>query len=939
MADDKLHVTCDCGQTMAFRREQAGGRFRCPACKEPLDLSAALEEAAPPPRRAAPRAGAPVPGAAPKRPGSGLTARPPAGSGLGSRRRPPAEEEASEEEEAPARPAARSGARGRGGAAAPVPVPQAPVSPEAARKKKLILVGGGGGVLVLVIAVVGIMAMRGPGKPENAGKTSEGAEVWKSVSDAFRKAEKQDETPARDAEYAKAIAAVEATRTLHDYGWPDFFKGRALARMGKWDEAKTSLEAAIGKLDKAAQNYAKIERGLIASRRQLESLLRSRRFRAGGVSLAPDAAADEAGKAAVPDLKLADSTKEAAFFPASLLTLAVAEYSRLEGRPQAAIEKYDAVSSGDALKGYANAACGGLRYEAEKWEPGLEAMNAALDADHGSAFSRLSAAWGLRRRALADPANKDAAGWLDQAMEQADKAASEGHAAAPGAAACLRLDRAAMKFESGGDGKADLDAADLKAGEAISKDSADVTAQEVKAMVAYWRAILKERAGRDPRTLLNNAIAALNQLAGNDRDWPALMNRGRVNLKLARAEAARNGNAAGAYDRAAKDFEAVRGNDGPNGGTVEPVLGSATARVEKAIEDSKKGTDSTAVFDKVIKEMTAVMNSRPNLIQALEARGLAQWALSEALAKQGKSEAASKALDEALTDLDQLFSKAPSMRVGEILVDAWIAQGEANIKNDISPRGPFDNASRHIETLLKMSPGNTALQLRRGKALVRSADFALKKKEDPSIQLATAVGDFTAILNLQPDNMDALYERGRALFLLSKAEQNKGGDSRVNLGGAIKDLETLIAKDPSHKQGTYTCADAILFMGQVDDARGNDAFETLTRAVGKFEAALKLDDKNGEFWNGLGNAWLVTVTASRKRQKEYGPALEQAETAYRKALGLEYWKAGVNLGVILVYQKRYDDAAKAWNDAEPKCPDQREAIARDRAWLEDMKKK
>ena len=124
----------------------------------------------------------------------------------------------------------------------------------------------------------------------------------------------------------------------------------------------------------------------------------------------------------------------------------------------------------------------------------------------------------------------------------------------------------------------------------------------------------------------------------------------------------------------------------------------------------------------------------------------------------------------------------------------------------------------------------------------------------------------SAILGAQPDNLDALFERGRALFLLSKTEQNKGGDSRVNLGGAIKDLEALIAKDPSHKQGTYTCADAILFMGQVDDTRGNDAFETLTRAVGKFEAALKLDDKNGEFWNGLGNAWLVTVTASRTKR-------------------------------------------------------------------------
>ncbi|MCC6740966.1 MAG: hypothetical protein IT452_18145 [Planctomycetia bacterium] len=922
MAEEKLHVTCECGQSMAFRREQAGGRFRCPACKQPVELRLPEEEMEEEeaPRRPAARSGAGRRPAAPPAP---------------ARRRPGAPPEP------PHRPAARGAAPAHGRVPASMPPPAAPLSPEAARKRKLLIAGGGGGALVLTIVVVAVLALKGPGRPENAGKTSEGAEVWKSVADAFKKAERQDDAAARDAEYRKVLDAVEATRALHDFGWPDFFKGRALSRLGKDDEAKAALQAAIDKLDKGAQAYPKIERGLIVARRHLEALLRTRRFRAGGVSLAADAAADEAAKEAVADLKAADSAKETPFFPNSLLTLAVAEASRLEGRPQAAIEKYEAVSESDGLKWYASAAAGGLRYEADKWEQGLALVQAAMSGDHGTGLARLTAAWGLRRRALADAANKDAAAWLDQAVDLADRAATEGHPAGPAAAASLRLDRAARKFDGGGDGKADLDEAELKASAALSKDSADVTAQEVKAMVLFWRAVMEERAGKDPRSLLNGAIAGLGQIPAIDRDWPALLNRGRALLKLARAEARLGGAAGPVYERATRDFDAVRGNDGPGGGTVEPVLGAATARVEKGIEDAKKGTDATPVFDKVVKEMTAVMGSRPNLIQALEARGLALWAMSDALSKQGKTEAANKALDEALTDLDNLFSKAPSMRVGEILVDAWIAQGEANIRADISPRGPFDNASRHIDTLLRMSPGNLGLQTRRGKALLRSAEFALKKKEDPTNQLATAINDFSAVLKEQPDNLDMLYERGRALYLLARGEQNKGGDSRINLNNAITDLERLVSKDPSHRQGAFTCGDAVLFMGQIDDARGNDPFDTLTRAVGKMEAAVKLDERNGEYWNGLGNAWLVTVTASRKRQKEYGPALEQAERAFRKALELEYWKAGINLGIILVYQRKFDEAEKAWNDAEPKCPDQKAQIDRLRGpdFLGDMKKR
>ncbi|KAF0242769.1 MAG: hypothetical protein FD180_3754, partial [Planctomycetota bacterium] len=794
--------------------------------------------------------------------------------------------------------------------------------------------------LVIVLILVGVIAMQGPAKPENAGKTSEGAEVWKSLADAFRSADKQDEPPEREAAFKKVLDAVEGTRALHDYGWPDFFKGRALSRMGKYDEAKAAFEAALGKLDKGAQNYAKIERGLIAGRRQLESLLRTRRFRAGGVSLAPDAAAEEAGKAAIPDLKLADGMKEAAFFPSSLLALAQAEADRIDGRPSTAIGRYESAVSGQSMAGFAQAAIGGLYYEMDKWELGLKSMDAAMESDHASGFARLSTAWGLRRRALADMMNKDAPAWIDRAIEYADKAASEGHPAGPAASACLRLDRATLKLEKGEDCKADLEDASAKAIEAVSRDAGDISAQEIKAMAAFMRATLDERAGKDTRVALDGAINALSSITGEGKDYPALLNRGRVLLKRARAEAALKGDAGPYYERAAKDFDAVRGNDGPGGGTVEPVLGSATARVEKAIEDSKKGADSSAVFDKVIREMTAVINQYPNRLQALEARGLARWALSDALTKQGKTSDASKALDEALTDLDNLFQKIPSYRVGEILVDAWIAQGEANIAADISPRGPFDNASRHIETLLKMSP-SLALQMRRGKALVRSADFSLKKKEDPRTQLATAVGDFTAVLSGQPDNTDALWERGRALFLIAKAEQEARQDSRVNLTGAIRDLESLLTKDPNHKKGAFTVADAVLYSAQVEDSRRDDPFGTLTRAVGKFEAATKLDDGSGECWNGLGNAWLVTVTASRSRGKEYGPALDQAEIAYRKAIKLEYWNALINLGVILTYQRRFDEAEKAWDEAITKCPDQRAQIEllKGPKFLGDMKDK
>ncbi|NUN50997.1 MAG: hypothetical protein HUU15_19500, partial [Candidatus Brocadiae bacterium] len=56
MSDGKLKVTCGhCGTTMAFRAEQAGGRFRCPKCKEPVELIADEPSAPAAPTRPAAR--------------------------------------------------------------------------------------------------------------------------------------------------------------------------------------------------------------------------------------------------------------------------------------------------------------------------------------------------------------------------------------------------------------------------------------------------------------------------------------------------------------------------------------------------------------------------------------------------------------------------------------------------------------------------------------------------------------------------------------------------------------------------------------------------------------------------------------------------------------------------------------------------------------------
>jgi tetratricopeptide (TPR) repeat protein len=847
---------------------------------------------------------------------------------------PPPQEEEGEEQEAPA-----PGAPGRRGAGrAPAPSAAAPAAD--AKKKKLILVGGGAAAAVLLIGIALVVALKGPGRPENAGLASECKELWKLVETDIRQAENKDENDKRVALLRTVAEKIEGQRALHDYGWVDYIQGFCHLRAGKIDEAKASLEAAIQKLPEKNKNYPKILRGLISARAGQERLLTTRRFRAGGPSAAPDPEVEAMNKAAMDDLKLAEKTKAEDFLSGAWMALADAEANRIDGRGNTAQNKYESAINGKADPGYAGAMNGSLYYDVNKFDLGMKSTEAALLADRGSAFCRLSHAWGLRKRALADIANKDAPAWLDAALEQAVKAKEAGHPAGAIAVAAVTLDKLILKMERGEDARGSLAEAESKSGEA---DANEPAAAEIKAMVLARKGELEEREGRDPRGTYDAAIGALDRIAGDGSDTAAVMNRARVLMKRARAEAAKEGDPRALYDRAFRDYTAAKGKDAPGGGTTEPTLGAATAMVEKGIEDSKRGTDATAVFERVVGEMTAILRSNSTEIAALEARGLARWALGEALVRAGKD--GQEAIDKALDDLAELFRLRPSQRVGTVLVDAWLAKAAAAEKAGFDARAGYEGAARALDEILRtLAPGSQPLLLKRGMANVKGGEYEVGQLKtnpnmDPRPKLVAATNDFGEILKVQPDHQEALWLRGHALWLLGQADLRKNQDARVSFNRAVVDFDKLLQLNPKHYKAAFERADAILWNGQIEESRNIEVFETFTRAVAGFEQALAIDDKSGEAWNGVGNCWLMFAEGSRKRQKEMGPALDKAEAAYRKALTLGHKNSKINLGVVLGYSKRYDEAKTMLDEAETECPDQKDRVLERKNWLEDIKKR
>ncbi|MBI2920471.1 MAG: hypothetical protein HYY18_05245 [Planctomycetes bacterium] len=921
MADQKLKVTCpSCGTTLAFRPEQAGGRFRCPKCKNPVQLAAPEEEAPAPPPRPPTRA------PAPSRPPMSSRGSAPARRSPPPPPEPPAEEEppAEQEEAAPAAPPRSVRGRGRGRAA----VPAGPVSKPGipAGNKKLLLIGivalvvlGGGGL--------GAFFAFGPkGKPETAGKSIEGREVWKLVGEDLKAGETKPEAASRATALNDALAKIEAARKDHDYGWPDYFKGRALDRLGKRDEAKAAFDAAQAKLDKSAHAYVMLERGLSTVRRAHDLRLRTRRFRAGGPSFMPEPEAAAADQAALPDLRAAASgPKEQDFCPGGLIALAEGEANRIEGQSSGALRKFELAAGAKAYPEVSGALMGGEYAEMGKWDLAVKTLDAAVADSGGAAFARLTRAWVLRKRYRARPEDGEAAAWLDKALEDVNEAAKAGHAVAPLAVAAVQVDRAELAIARGQGGAEALAAAEVAVG-AAQKDG-DWVAQELAAALALRRADMDEREGKDPRASLDGALGAFDQAVSGSKDDPvAVLNRGRALLRRARTEAARGGDARPIYDRASADFAAVAGKDASRDG-MEPTLSGAVARVEKAVEDSKKGVDATATFAQAVEDMTALLKKFPGEAGAREARGRALWAMGDAEVRAGKD--GGPTLDKALEDLDEVARARPGDAATlDTLIAAWMARGEAYSKAGADAGPAYQGAVAALDQACTKSPGNMRLLLMRGKArrLLGDAKLANDLSGEALTRFQEAVTDLSEVVKADAGSFAAIYERGQALYGSARAEAAKNQDPRVTLNLAVRDFEAAMAKDDKKVEVIVAHGEAVLWMAAVENGRGQDAYGTLERARISFDKACAADANTPLAWCGVGRTYLLEAQFVKSKGGDISGVLAKAEPAIKKGLELGARRAHMDWAFWLALSQRYDEADKEFVVALEKAPELRKDI-------------
>jgi tetratricopeptide (TPR) repeat protein len=201
-------------------------------------------------------------------------------------------------------------------------------------------------------------------------------------------------------------------------------------------------------------------------------------------------------------------------------------------------------------------------------------------------------------------------------------------------------------------------------------------------------------------------------------------------------------------------------------------------------------------------------------------------------------------------------------------------------------------------------------------------DAAYARFDDPA-----ALAKYQAALAFEPSNYEALYKASRALVNIADVVTGTGKDARERQMKLYTEAAALarraVAADPEGTWGHFLVAAAegkrLLMLGVKDQVAASRGIKA------EIDKAIALDPANHLAWAALG-VW-------HRRLAEIGPirrllgniflgpipkgSLAESEKALRRAVDLhpEFVNHYLELGRTLVDEKKYDDAARAFEKA------------------------
>lgn len=376
---------------------------------------------------------------------------------------------------------------------------------------------------------------------------------------------------------------------------------------------------------------------------------------------------------------------------------------------------------------------------------------------------------------------------------------------------------------------------------------------------------------------------------------------------LAREDAAHGADAQGnLYQAAAAYAETLRRT--PD--AVGVRLRLAETQVALAETDTERGRDPRPNYQKAIESLTAMVTQPSTRLEALAGRGRVGTAFGAAEASRGGDPRARFA--QAVADLTEVLEHGAGdlgVRCGR--AEAYAGLAAAQTRRGGDARENFRLAFADCDAVLAKDPGLPAAALVRATAGLTLGDFEEGSGQDGRATLQRAIQDCEALLAREPKRVEGHLRRGRAYEALGTAEAAHGQDPRASYRKALEDYRGALTLAPKSVAALAERGEVYLRLGAAEALRGMDVRPTCKLALADFDAALALSNEVVEVRRRRGAAFRTLGDAEAARDLDPRASYAQADNNFRSAIALGLAQAGLDLGLLLAAQGRFEPAIGA----------------------------
>ncbi len=415
----------------------------------------------------------------------------------------------------------------------------------------------------------------------------------------------------------------------------------------------------------------------------------------------------------------------------------------------------------------------------------------------------------------------------------------------------------------------------------------DAGCDDLAGMLRYQQAKTAAMQGRDPDSLLQDAIACFKRMIERDsRDTSAGFNLLAARTWYYEYRAGRGESDAAEEGEILQAARAqARGGDHESDASLLRTY-ETLARVRK-----DAGIDPRPLLEEAERAARSAIERRSDDVTSRSSLGYLLLLDAEWASNRGENPLA--ALDEASRALHDALSVAPGdWTVGIRLASLEFDRGTWLHKSGGSGRAHVEAAATRLADMLKRAPNERQALSNLANCRMAMAIMAVERREEPEAAIVAAVESYDRLVQLFPLDAQVRHDRGKVRAIRINAALHRGARDAPEAEEALKDLRQAVELAPRDPSIRVTLGQCLYEYGVMRGRRGESELghRLMSEAEKELTRVLELRPRHEDALELLGNIyyargerseaarlWERAIEANPANEKHLRPRIQTAE--------------------------------------------------------------